>query len=86
MNWGSPESPLDSVARISAPILIVHGADDHFFPVSEAEALYGRANDPKRLIILERFGHAEDGFTEPFATRMVDEIRSLLDLPRVRTG
>jgi fermentation-respiration switch protein FrsA (DUF1100 family) len=68
------------VTRIHQPILIVHGADDHFFPPDQAQALYDQAPEPKRLLILERFGHAEDGFTDAFATQLVGEIEGLLAL------
>lgn len=78
LNWGNPESPLEVVSRISAPLVIVHGADDHFFHQREAEALYERASEPKRLLIIERFGHAEDGFTPAFAAQVCEEIAGLL--------
>ncbi|MGH2794137.1 MAG: alpha/beta hydrolase [Actinomycetota bacterium] len=78
LKWGNPDPPMDAVAKIRAPILIVHGADDHFFPVAEAELLHERAPEPKRLLLIERFGHAEDGFTEPFAAQLVSEIEDLL--------
>jgi uncharacterized protein len=80
LNWGSPDSPLESVTRIHQPILIVHGADDHFFSPDQAQSLYDQAPEPKRLLILERFGHAEDGFTDAFATQLVGEIEALLAL------
>jgi len=78
LKWGNPDPPMDAIAKILAPILIVHGADDHFFPVGEAELLHERAPEPKRLLIMERFGHAEDGFTETFAAQLVAEIEALL--------
>lgn len=78
LKWGNPEPPMEAVAKILAPILIVHGADDHFFPVTEAELLHERAPEPKRLLVIDRFGHAEDGFTEQFAERLISEIEGLL--------
>jgi len=78
LEWGDPPPPLEMVAKIEAPILIVHGADDHFFPPADAEALYANAPEPKRLKIIERFGHAEDGFTEQFAADLSEEIAALL--------
>ncbi len=81
LRWGNPEPPMDAVTKILAPILIVHGADDHFFPVAEAELLHERAPEPKRLLIIDRFGHAEDGFTEAFAARLAAEIEALLARP-----
>jgi uncharacterized protein len=80
LKWGDPEPPMEAIAKIRAPILIVHGADDHFFPVAEAELLHERAPEPKRLLIMEQFGHAEDGFTDAFATQLVGEIEALLAL------
>lgn len=78
LNWGNPEPPVEAVAHIRAPILIIHGADDHFFPLSDATLLHERAPEPKRLLVLPRFGHAEDGFTPAFAARLADEIDGLL--------
>ncbi|MGH2725499.1 MAG: alpha/beta hydrolase [Actinomycetota bacterium] len=78
LKWGNPEPPMEAITKILAPILIVHGADDHFFPAKEAELLHERAPEPRRLLIMERFGHAEDGFTETFAAQLVAEIEALL--------
>jgi pimeloyl-ACP methyl ester carboxylesterase len=80
LEWGNPAPPVEAVAKINAPILIVHGADDHFFPPEDAEALFANAPDPKRLQIMDRFGHAEDGFTESFAADLCEEIVALLAL------
>ena len=80
LEWGNPAPPLEAVAKIDAPILIVHGADDHFFPAADAEALYANAPEPKRLKLIPRFGHAEDGFSEAFAADLVSEIEALLAL------
>lgn len=84
LRWGNPDPPIEAVTKIRAPILIVHGADDHFFSVADAESLHERAPEPKRLLIIDRFGHAEDGFTEPFAAQLVDEIAELLTLVEPR--
>jgi uncharacterized protein len=79
LDWGEPEPPLELVERIApTPLLIIHGADDHFFAASDAEAMYERARDPKRLIIEPVFGHAEDGFTPEFAARLCDDIDALI--------
>lgn len=81
LEWDTPEPPADVVARIAPiPLLIVHGANDHFFPATDAEMLYERAGDPKRLILIPDFGHAEDGFSVGFAERLCGEITSLLAL------
>ncbi|MFN2614008.1 MAG: alpha/beta hydrolase [Actinomycetota bacterium] len=77
--WGNPAPPLELIERISpTPVLLIHGADDHFFAASEAELLYERAREPKRLVIVPRFGHAEDGFTAAFAEQLSQEISTLV--------
>lgn len=81
MDWTSPEAPAEVVGRISPiPLLLVHGEDDHWFPVEHARLLYERAGEPKRLLLLPGFGHGEDGFTPAFAGRLADEIAALLAL------
>jgi pimeloyl-ACP methyl ester carboxylesterase len=79
MDWGDPEPPAEMIGRIApTPVLIVHGRDDHFFPPADAELLYNRAGQPKQLLLMEPFGHAEDGFTPAFADRIGSEIEAML--------
>jgi pimeloyl-ACP methyl ester carboxylesterase len=78
------EAPVDLVSRISPiPLLVVHGENDHFFPVEHAKMLFGAALEPKRLMVIPDFGHAEDGFTGEFASRLSGEIADLLALSAV---
>ncbi len=73
--WVAPESPEDVIGKIApTPIVIVHGRDDALFSVDHAERLFSAANDPKRLLIGDRFGHAEDGLTPAFAARLTEII------------
>jgi len=45
-----PEAPVDVMARISPiPVLIVHGDQDHYFPLEHPNALYDAAREPKEL-------------------------------------
>lgn len=79
MDWGDPEPPAEMIGRVAPiPVLIVHGADDHFFPPADAELLLERAGEPKRLLLKQRFGHSEDGFTEAFARELIGEVERLL--------
>jgi len=65
------EAPVELVGKISPiPLTLVHGRDDHFFDEEQAWQLYRRAGEPKRLLMAGRFGHAEDGYTPPFAERI----------------
>jgi pimeloyl-ACP methyl ester carboxylesterase len=66
-----PLPPADAAARISpAPVLIVHGDQDEFFPVDHAEQLYAGAREPKELWIIPGFGHAESGSTPALLDRI----------------
>jgi uncharacterized protein len=80
LDWGNPDPPVEAIARVHAPLLLIHGEDDHFFSARDAEELYANAPDPKRLLLLPRFGHAEDGFSDAFAATLADEIAALVAL------
>ncbi len=80
--WEAPEAPEDVIGRIApAPVLIVHGRDDTLFTWAHARRLYEAAGDPKRLMLGDNFGHAEDGLTPHFATRLAKAIHEELGLP-----
>lgn len=49
--------PLDSVAHIKQPLLIIHGAKDEVVSVDQARALYAAANEPKQLWLVEEARH-----------------------------
>jgi uncharacterized protein len=73
--WARVEDPADLVDRIApTPLLVVHGKDDHYFDEENAWLLYRRAKEPKRLLLATHFGHAEDGFTAPFAEQIAGEV------------
>ncbi len=79
VDWGDPEPPAKVVGRIAPiPLLIVHGEDDHFFPPADAELLYERALEPKKLILMPQFGHSEDGFKPGFPELLIGEIEAML--------
>lgn len=88
--WGAPESPATVAGKIGpAPLLVIHGTDDGFFPPEEAEALLESAGEPKELWTIPGGGHAEGLFTRPgypvdrarvdaFVEETVGRIRELL--------
>jgi pimeloyl-ACP methyl ester carboxylesterase len=66
-----PVPPVEVVARISPiPLLLVHGDEDHYFPVDQAEALYAAAHEPKEIWLIEQFGHAENAVTPQLLARL----------------
>ena len=78
--WDPPATPEEVVDRISpVPLIVVHGLDDHVFDVDEALRLYDRAEEPKRLMLCARFGHAEDGLSASFAERIAARILDVIE-------
>jgi pimeloyl-ACP methyl ester carboxylesterase len=70
--WEWVAAPVDLVEQIAPiPLVLVHGRDDHFFDEENAWLLYRRAGHPKRLLLADRFGHAEDGYSPAFARQIV---------------
>jgi pimeloyl-ACP methyl ester carboxylesterase len=56
-----PEPPYAAAARITpAPLLVVHGDADAYFPVEHAQQLFDAAAQPKDLWLEPGFGHAEN--------------------------
>ncbi len=61
-----PEWVVDKIAP--RPVLFITTDDDRLVPPEESHALYARAGEPKRLVVLKGFGHyqvyAEPAFTK----------------------
>jgi pimeloyl-ACP methyl ester carboxylesterase len=70
--WSTvPVSPIELVDRIApAPLLIVHGTEDHYFPPEHATALYAAAGDPRELWLLPGVRHAETAMTPDLVDRI----------------
>jgi fermentation-respiration switch protein FrsA (DUF1100 family) len=50
-------SNIDRIARINAPLLVIHGKEDELFPVDMAQKLVETAQSPKTGIYLNDTGH-----------------------------
>jgi dipeptidyl aminopeptidase/acylaminoacyl peptidase len=57
-----PEWVVDKIAP--RPILFITTDDDRLVPPEESESLFAKAGEPKKLVVLEGFGHYEV-YTEP---------------------
>ncbi|MEV7403650.1 alpha/beta fold hydrolase [Streptomyces sp. NPDC091267] len=69
-----PLSPVDAVPHIApAPLLIVHGDRDPYFPLDHPRMLAAAAADGAAELWLERgMGHAENAADETLLTRIAD--------------
>jgi len=78
-HWSSPPDPDVAAGRLSAPLLVVHGVDDAYFPVEDARRLAAAANGSSVLWIAgPGFGHAEDGFSDAFAAALGTAVSTVL--------
>jgi uncharacterized protein len=53
----NPEWVVDKIAP--RPILFITSDNDRLVPPAESEALYARAGEPKKLVVLNGYGHYE---------------------------
>ncbi|HML14928.1 MAG TPA: alpha/beta fold hydrolase [Xanthobacteraceae bacterium] len=60
----NPEWVVDRLAP--RPVLFITAGDDRLVPPQESEAMYARAGEPKKLVILKGVGHYEVYGGEPF--------------------
>jgi pimeloyl-ACP methyl ester carboxylesterase len=67
-----PLSPVEAVPLITAPLLIVHGDRDPYFPVDHPRMLAGAAGDRAELWLEHGMGHAENAADEKLLTRIAD--------------
>jgi pimeloyl-ACP methyl ester carboxylesterase len=80
--WVESESPEEVVGKIApVPVAIVHGRNDHLFSEDHARRLFSAAGEPKRLLLGDHFGHAEDGLSPGFGRRLTRIVHEALDLP-----
>ena len=70
-------TPGDLAAIAPVPVAIVHGRRDRYVPLADAQALFDQLAEPRRLVVLEHFGHGEASFDAPFAAQLVTLIFEL---------
>ncbi|MGW0788523.1 alpha/beta hydrolase [Streptomyces sp. NPDC002911] len=67
-----PLSPVEAVSLITAPLLIVHGDKDPYFPVDHPRMLAGAAGDEAELWLEHGMGHAENATDGELLARIAD--------------
>lgn len=77
--WPRPPDPVEAVRGVGTPVLVVHGVDDPYFPLADAEALAAAAGG-RLWAEPEGFGHAEDGIDAEgrFARRLAAALSTAL--------
>ncbi len=70
-DWHAPPQPVEAISGVSMPLLVAHGEDDPYFPISDAKELARAAAGPVALWCEPAgFGHAEDGVTAAFSVAL----------------
>jgi fermentation-respiration switch protein FrsA (DUF1100 family) len=66
--------PIDHMAKVRAPLLILIGAIDTYTTVAETNAMFARAPEPKSLWIVDNAGHVDlrEYAPEPYRARLSD--------------
>lgn len=67
----------ERMARITSPVLVIHGDRDALIPVRQGKELYERANQPKELYVVTGAGHNDVAAVA--GTAYGDKIRAWLD-------
>lgn len=67
------DSARDLVTLSPRSVLIIHGSNDHLFPLYHAQKMYEAAREPKALWVIEGMGHQNPvkGREEEFRQRVV---------------
>jgi fermentation-respiration switch protein FrsA (DUF1100 family) len=47
----------ERIAKVQAPVLILHGERDYVVPFAQGQRLFTLANEPKRFVPMRRGGH-----------------------------
>lgn len=55
-----------AIARVNAPMLMIHATGDQIIPFASAQALFALAHEPKTLLIEPGPGHVVAGFPDIF--------------------
>lgn len=78
--WPSDLAPIERIADVRAPVLIVGGARDEMTTIAETNAIFARAHEPKLLWAVEDAGHFdfEAHAPEQYRNRVVPFLRDAL--------
>jgi pimeloyl-ACP methyl ester carboxylesterase len=79
-------SPLSTIGRSAAPVLLIHGALDSTVSISDAERLHERSPDRSTLLVLPDADHADLGSVQEAEPSLLRFLREAGALPGRATG
>ncbi|MFO1283523.1 MAG: alpha/beta fold hydrolase [Burkholderiales bacterium] len=74
------------IARVAAPVLLVHGTEDRMVPHRFSKALYDAAREPKKLVLVEGGGHYNTSWVGSAAYRQALAELFRLPIASAQTG
>lgn len=82
-----PPSPLELMPGIApTPVLLVHGLDDHYFPIEHPLALAAAAGDNATVWLEPGFAHAENRLPVALADRLGRWLSGTTTAPAAEVG
>ncbi|MFO1170215.1 MAG: alpha/beta hydrolase [Hyphomicrobiaceae bacterium] len=48
---------IDTIDQVRVPLLVLHGGRDRIVPVDMGQAIFDRANEPKKMVVFPEAGH-----------------------------
>ena len=58
------------IAKVKVPLLVIHGDQDGIVPLSEGDALFAAANEPKEMVVIPGGSHGSIFSAETWAHEM----------------
>ena len=74
-------SPLYTIGRSTAPVLLIHGALDHTVSIADAERLHARSPDRSTLLVLPHANHADLGSIQAARSSLLRFLREAKVFP-----
>jgi len=58
--------PMDYMAKVAAPLLMIHSSGDEYTPVEAARKMFAAGGEPKRFVLVQARNHHYDGGRDEF--------------------
>jgi uncharacterized protein len=73
--------PVDAIAKVHVPVLIIGGTDDPVVPFHHAQALYAAANEPKTLWEIPKIPHTGTFNLPEYRDKLVGWLKTVMPPP-----
>lgn len=74
-------APINTIARVRCPVLLIHGIDDDVVPVAEAQAIHSRRKDERVELLLVHGRHDDFADLEHHLGQVITFLSRAVDTP-----